>query len=421
MKTVRNLCLFFSISFIAAPAYADQPSGIVLNDSGTSYILPVFDRAGWNMTRGSGNTSHLGDDYYSQDWNFTPCGATMGKKLYAGISGEVVFAKFTKSTTYGNSVVIYDREKKFALRYAHLSQILVREGDPAIAGITEIGRVGDTGNVQGVCSQFPGTHLHITLYKKVSNPSARPVTSTTFTGNATKYAANYKYAAPVTIFRGSSSGHLYVRDPYSNKKRYLTAFAYSSYGWNFSKTSGYNPAVKVMPQAEVDRIEEDYWFWPPRSNSLFKFPHESTVYIIEDSARRGVADWNILACMRHRLEDITTIPLADGARFPPDTDIPVLNSCNKDTQQAILDMVARAMMDWRFRISPSYKTRPIYWTYGGWNMYDPNWEWRGMSFQLQDGRYVYLTHITYRYDATERYVEFYDPDTGQHTDWIRWY
>lgn len=401
MKVLLSVIVFF-LGVISASA--QQPANIVLNPNGTSKIYPVFDTNGWTQTFGS--PYHNGDDFYAQDWARS-CGTTARKKAYAGISGKIVVAGYQSG--FGNTVVIYDQRASFALRYAHLSEINVSVNDFALAGITEIGKVGNTGtSVQTTCQTDPGAHLHLSLYRNVTNPNARPVTSVSASGSATTYAANFGYASPVTLIKGDQNPTVYVRDS-AGYKRPVTAFAYETNGWGFSNAHNF---VSTNSQSWVNSLPTGA-NWPPRSNILLKGSFDQTVYLIEDGARRGVPG-DIFSCRNWNFADVRV--LTEGAQhsYQPTSDVPVLNSCYNDTQQAIKDMVQRASSDWRF------DQLPFLHQYSATNMLnDPNWEWRQMLFRFNDGRHVWMAHITYRYNPWERYTQFWDPDTGQNTAWIR--
>ncbi len=90
--------------------------------------------------------------------------APTGTPVAAAAAGVVVQAGYAGG--YGNTVVIA-HNKKFATRYAHLSKILVTQGEELAQGDI-LGKVGATGNVRGK----NGSHLHfeIMVYGKRVNP-----------------------------------------------------------------------------------------------------------------------------------------------------------------------------------------------------------------------------------------------------------
>lgn len=81
-------------------------------------------------------------------------GAPVGEDIYAPASGVVIFAG--EKSGYGNYVQI-DHGNGFVTAYAHLSCMLVDEGDTVTAGKV-IGEVGTTGRVTG-------PHLHFEIIK----------------------------------------------------------------------------------------------------------------------------------------------------------------------------------------------------------------------------------------------------------------
>lgn len=190
-----SLALYFVLPLISI---GNQPPGVELNTNGVSKISWMFGtpQSDWVNTKSMGQVGHEGDDYYSDDWSKANAEKTVkGQIAYAGISGKAIVLPFD-SDGYGNHVVIYDSLLKFALRYAHLDKVLVKDGQDVIAGTTPIGEVGNTGNVAGPT----GYHLHIVLYKNVTSDKGRPITTITFNrpdkysiGPPTIYAAPFLY------------------------------------------------------------------------------------------------------------------------------------------------------------------------------------------------------------------------------------
>ena len=84
--------------------------------------------------------------------------APKGTPVYAAKSGTVRFAGYNKGG-YGNLIII-DHAEGYSTYYAHLSKILVSEGDHVKAG-EKIGLVGSTGRSTG-----PHLHFEIRLWGK---------------------------------------------------------------------------------------------------------------------------------------------------------------------------------------------------------------------------------------------------------------
>jgi murein DD-endopeptidase MepM/ murein hydrolase activator NlpD len=169
---------------------ASQPSTVILNPNGTSYISWMFDTPEntWVRTASTGySPTHKGDDYFADDWARSQ--GTYGQSIYASISGIAILQDYGNAG-YGKSVVIYDDTSHFAVRYAHLSEILVSPSQKVQAGANVIGKVGSSGTQDA--------HLHIVLYKNVSGPTQRPITGTVYSGGATGYAAPFYYVSRVT-------------------------------------------------------------------------------------------------------------------------------------------------------------------------------------------------------------------------------
>jgi WD40 repeat protein len=195
------LAVFLELYFIlVSVSNGDQPPGVELNPNGVSKILWMFDtpQSDW-----INYVSHEGDDYYADDWSME---GAKGQIAYAGISGKAIVRNFDPKG-YGNHIIIYDSLTKFALRYAHLDEILVIDGQDVVAGITPIGKVGNTGNVTCGGSFTPdecrekgrGVHLHIVLYKNVSSEKDRPIgIYPIYKGPATELAAQFLYNPKVS-------------------------------------------------------------------------------------------------------------------------------------------------------------------------------------------------------------------------------
>ena len=172
-----------SIQLAVGGGTSAQPSGIELNPNGLSHIWWMFDtpRDDWFLTCGVGCGGHGGDDYFANDWGRAAAGGqtkeqrTFGQTVFAGISGTAI--AMPNHGPFGNDLVIYDATSRFALRYAHLSEILVASGQHVDAG-SPVAKVGRSGNVTG-------PHLHAVLYKNVANPNSRPIRWATINGGPT--------------------------------------------------------------------------------------------------------------------------------------------------------------------------------------------------------------------------------------------
>ena len=88
--------------------------------------------------------------------------AIMGEDVLAAAPGTVIFAG--KQSGFGK-VVIIDHGKRFCTVSAHLSSMLVEEGERVERG-TVIGKVGKSGNATG-------THLHFEI--RVAGKSVDPM------------------------------------------------------------------------------------------------------------------------------------------------------------------------------------------------------------------------------------------------------
>jgi murein DD-endopeptidase MepM/ murein hydrolase activator NlpD len=90
--------------------------------------------------------------------------APVGKSVYATGDGVVTFVQYSRTSGYGNEIVI-DHAFRFGTRYGHLDTILVKEGEFVKRG-QKIGTVGQTGRATG-----PHLHYEVLYTQKPVNPS----------------------------------------------------------------------------------------------------------------------------------------------------------------------------------------------------------------------------------------------------------
>lgn len=88
----------------------------------------------------------------------------IGEKIYPVMKGRVEFIERSR-IGYGNHIIIKHSDQYESL-YAHLSKILVKEGDEVDLN-TVIGEVGSTGHSTG-----PHLHLEFRMDNQVVNPTA---------------------------------------------------------------------------------------------------------------------------------------------------------------------------------------------------------------------------------------------------------
>jgi Peptidase family M23 len=364
-----SFCLGISYSF------ASQPAGIVLNPNGISRIYPPFETNGWALTQGPYYAPNLhdhdGDDYYAQDWS-VGCFSD-GEKLHAGISGIAVV---TYSSSYGNTLVIFDAESGFALRYGHMQEIAVDiiNGSMVTAG-QYVGRVGHTPGTypqiqpSSYCASIGGrgAHLHLVLYKGVASSTSRPIVSTYFnasgtTRSATSYATNFAYAAPARLIQADSTKAIYAVDDHS-VRHYVSWFVFNNQGWNFTADqnkfggiSVFDPPISAISQSTVDSMSLGET-WPPRNGTLVKGDTDPTVYYIHQGIKFGIPSQDIFNCWDFKWSEVnppvshggsnTVLSQGEIVSYAPGSYPPVLNWCpvyvaGGDTSPANLNPVFRA-------------------------------------------------------------------------------
>jgi hypothetical protein len=167
---------------------------------------PTFDktRAAWHVEcKASPSTSctstHVGDDWYAQDWNWGGGGQDLGKVIVSPANGTVLFAGAGDDHLYGNQVVIQVGTQDSAVRFAHLDSVLVQAGDTVCVG-TPVGLLGGT----PTDIPHPYTpHLHAAVYSNLSSQTTAGVTGFSrlatgsdverLSGEATIFARDFEF------------------------------------------------------------------------------------------------------------------------------------------------------------------------------------------------------------------------------------
>jgi murein DD-endopeptidase MepM/ murein hydrolase activator NlpD len=415
---MRSL-FFFVVLVCANSVWASQPNNIRLDPNGISYIYPVFDSKDWILTQpepskiytqpDNNRVTHWADEYFAQDWA-RGCNQTYGLRVYAGISGEVVYAGVRGP--YGNTVVIYDRETRFALKYSHLSEIAVSVGELVLAGKSFIGRVGDTGNVQtSGCPNNPGSHLHLVLFKNVSDVSARPITTTLASSGttATSFAAPFGYVPSVDLIKMSSDPTVFA--VYYGSRVGVTATSFESHGWNFDKYGLVFQPIKIVSSGSLSSIPQAYYLWPLRDNTLLKASNLATVYQFQEG-RKEALTFQTFNCRGLRFGEVAVVSPKERDGYLPIED-KIGSGCQAPAALTLSDFVSFGRLT-GFR-NPDLGQ---YFSYPDWQ---PDWELRMLPFAHGSGQTVTLYRSNSIRDANERYIGYNDPSTGQWSGWQRIY
>jgi murein DD-endopeptidase MepM/ murein hydrolase activator NlpD len=139
---------------IAAPAVVESPIAKPLQVSDVTAPARVSSGFGWRQDPLTGEASfHQGVDI----------AVAYGRDVKAAADGVVSFAGV--QTGYGNTVVI-DHQDGRQTRYAHLSQELVRPGEPVTEGQV-LGKSGNSGRSTG-----PHLHFEVLVNGKPVDPVA---------------------------------------------------------------------------------------------------------------------------------------------------------------------------------------------------------------------------------------------------------
>jgi len=134
---------------------------------------------GYYIAQIFGNKDHLGED-----WNGRGGGnSDLGDPVYAIADGAVYWAKLNGGS-WGNIVRLIhnigtvEKPKYIESLYAHLDEILVREGQEVIRG-QKIGTIGDANG-------HYSAHLHLEIRKNINTPVGKAYTRDTIGFNYTK-------------------------------------------------------------------------------------------------------------------------------------------------------------------------------------------------------------------------------------------
>ncbi len=394
-----------------------QPARVLLNSNGVSKIFPPFDTEGWIYTRGSGDATHQGDDFYAQDWA-RDC-FSQGQRLYTGISGTLQINRDRDGSMdyYGNTLLVVDYQRGFAQRFAHLQDFApgLRSGDMVLAG-EYIGKVGATGNVtaSSSCAQQGGNgaHAHIVLYKNVPSSSGRPLTSITTIGSATQYAARFTYVSQEELVKADNNATVYVNQ--NGQRVPITAAVFANQGWNFDRSRVlFDPlAGNIKPSWQIDSMPLANWFWSLRNSMLIRSSSDQTVFLVQDGLRKGLTS-NVFNCRGFNFGDVKVLPNGDVPRYPAFKATQIAVGCTDEYRQALADLTKTVNLDGR--MGPLQLG-----SYGFDNNWDVNWElrWAKVSF---GGQITTLNHATSRSDPSLRYVIYWDPFANQWRGWYRMY
>jgi hypothetical protein len=310
-------------------------------------------------------------------------------------------------------VVIHDSDSGFALKYSHLSDVLVNAGEYVLAGRSLVGRVGNTGNVQSAgCGAHPGAHLHLALFKNVVNTAARPITTTSANVGAvpTQYAARFGYAPGANLVKAHDNPTVYVLD--GGMLTPVSSASFVSHGWGFDKRqSVFNPlqgrvvtngSLRYMPQANM--------FWSPRDHTLVQAAGSEQVYQFEDGRIQALS-YQIFMCRGLRFNEVLAVPSGERGRYAPVTNI-TPNNCGSAVRQALVDWQRFAQVSGLFG-SPDLS---LYAYHPDW---DVNWHLRSLSFRHTTGKQVAIYLATHIGDSGNRAVAYIDPQTQSWTGWQR--
>lgn len=145
-NTVKFSALLTAVTMLASlPAWAFR---LDPNDTRFFYplpeVVPFSSNFGWRAHPLTGDRRfHSGVDL----------AAPAGLPVHSAHSGTVVFAGWKGG--YGNAVIVRYPDQQYETLYAHLSAILVKQGE-VVPAKQVVGRVGSTGN-------STGPHLHFEL------------------------------------------------------------------------------------------------------------------------------------------------------------------------------------------------------------------------------------------------------------------
>ena len=166
----------------------------------TAFLFQRFANINWKLY-GKTDGKHMGVD-------ITVVSGQPGAPIFAVQYGLVVEAGYFDQGGYGRRVVIEHEDKSYSTLYAHLKDVLVKEGDVVIAG-QKIGTMG--GNLEDkLRGASGGTHLHFEVI--LSEPVKNSIR--TFKGwcvDPIPYLMQRYFFAPINAIRVISVKGLRVR------------------------------------------------------------------------------------------------------------------------------------------------------------------------------------------------------------------
>lgn len=182
-STVQRLDLNPTKSHLYWPFYNSQdnqainpPSEWLGQTAGTTYHNDTWHFSNDHDLNNNGEDDHhLGENYFSQDWNYKSTDADCGMSFYAPMDGKVIlysngYSNITNcvnvnyGSSAGNFIIIQSSDNSsFAFKACHFKQL-----NPNL-GIGSIVRAGDLIGYIGNTGRSSGSHVHCNLLKNLTS------------------------------------------------------------------------------------------------------------------------------------------------------------------------------------------------------------------------------------------------------------
>ena len=317
LKLKNNfVALVFVLGFVFT-TLAQQPSRIELNPNGISKIYSPFDASGgnWSLTQwhaqvANNEWTHYYDDWYAVDQAFVSC-TSEWRNVRAPISGRVMMQDGNNCIKcYGNTIIIVDESRGMGVRLGHFVAFAqsLTYGDYVTAGQV-VGFVGNTGfNISGGCG---GYHLHTALYSNIRFVAqSELINGKTFSGilglnpnysdnpahmQPGPHAAEYRFTAPVDVVNYNGTWYVLA----GGYKVGVTEAVAQSWGWNMNEGFGFTiEFARNISYQELNSPENRATplLWPPQNGTLFRNASSTTVYLMENGAKKAVSADQFSTC-----------------------------------------------------------------------------------------------------------------------------
>lgn len=369
---ITSLCLglLFVYDRVYGTSLCAPTQSLALADS---FGLPVDSPSGYYDAQGflKYNTS-FGKYHLGEDWNGNGGGSTdYGKPVLAIASGRVTFVS-NLGGSWGKVAIIRHQlpdGMQINSLYAHLSRILIKEGDHVQRGC----QVGEIGDAEGY---YKGkAHLHLELR---TDSALERIVGGGYVASLNETSTIGDYSDPTRFIQG----------------RLLSSVSALSFGWN-SVTS------KFTSGANFNSGWLDYY---------------GTRFSITDAVNANLVYYLVYQWVNGswRTFDIRTGTFNPGDTywiysFANDVSLAFYGQYDLD-QQAFQDIADTAATDSRLSSVGAGSVGKDFDS-------DVYWTWRWIDYRFNGWWTTRIYHITLKGDPLVRYTLYWDPSAGR---WVGW-